>query len=117
MTTLNKYHQFYGYFRDPQLLEESKFLHNKIQQLLYSKEEEDPKIDRYFERLLYTLAGMNEIEIYCKPEMITLMSLIQAARLEAHKPDYNHTTYKDIIFEAHSVLDLLYGGGSNDNTK
>lgn len=115
MTMLNK--TKYGVvFSKEQLKGECEFLHKEIHRLLYSEEEKDPQIINYFDKLQRELAGMNEL-LLCRPELVTLMSLLEAARLEVQKPDFDHSVYRNIIFDSHSVLDRLFRGDANDNTE
>lgn len=94
-------------FIEPQVDGNCEYLHREIHKLLYSREEEDSNLDTYFKKLQCKLGGMNEM-FYHQPELITLMSVIESARIEASKPDYNHETYRTLIFDAHSILDRLF---------
>lgn len=96
-------------FTDSQLQQEAKFLHKEIHRLLYGRENEDPRLFIYYDKLQRTLSGMNEL-LSQPPELITLMSDIEAARIEALNSDYNHEAYRRLILDSHSILDRLFGG-------
>lgn len=101
-------------FTPEQLKQESVFLHKEVHRLLYSKENDDPKLPIYFDKLQRTLAGLNGL-LGEPAELISLMSYIEAARMEQLKSDFNHDAYRRLILDSHSVLDRLFGGGVDDN--
>ena len=101
-------------FADKQIESQKEFLHHEIHKLLYSKEEGDPRLNTYFDKTMRLISGMNELLSY-PPEIITLLSLLQAGKDEANKPDYNHQTYRSIIFDSHSCLDRLFRGVGDDH--
>lgn len=96
-------------FTPEQLKQESVFLHKEVHRLLYSKENEDSKLPVYFDKLQRTLAGLNGL-LGEPAELVSLMSYIEAARMEQLNVDFNHEAYRKLILDSHSVLDRLFGG-------
>lgn len=81
-------------------------LHKQVHWLLVYKEQNFEGLDKYYEFILLLLAGLKEI-IKDDAKIMELVVLIQAARVEAMKPDYNHALYRKAILDAHSIIDIL----------
>ena len=96
-------------FTPEQLEKELEFLHKEVHRLLYGKENDDPKLPIYFDKLQRMLAGLNEL-LACPPELVSLMSDIEQARIEAANPDFDHEAYRRLILDSHSILDRMFGG-------
>lgn len=97
-----------------QLKQEAEFLHKEIHRLLYGKENDDPKLQIYYDKLQRMLAGMNEL-LSQPPELVSLMSDLEAARIEAASTEFSHDAYRRLILDSHSILDRLFGGDDNDH--
>lgn len=95
----------YGEYSQEQLHSYKAKLHSKVHWLLIYKENKYPQLDNYFSSIQFQLDGLNEL-LDC-PELITLMSLLEAARMEAQKPDCNYSTYRKAVFDAHTMIDRL----------
>lgn len=99
-------HTLYGQFSAAQMKNYKKHLHNQVHWLLIYKEEQYEKLDEYFTSLLFQLIGLNELIGY--PEsLVSLASILEAARLESAKSDCNFKRYRKAILDAHSLVDKL----------
>ena len=70
--------------------------------------EECGKIDvnKSFKGLLLRLGGMNQL-LMEPVELVTVMSLLQAAMIEYNSPDFNFQTYRKLILDAGAEVDKL----------
>ena len=99
----------YGEFSKIQMQEQKKHLHNSIHWLLIYKEEDYPQLDYYFETLLWRISGLNDI-LFQPPELVTLISLLQAAKKEALKDNCDFKKYRKLILDSHSLIDKIKEG-------
>lgn len=107
----------YGEFTDNQFMDYGKRLHSMIHWLLvYSDNNEHERLDSYFEKVQYKLDGLNSV-LNNPPEMVDLVTLIEAARVIHSVKEFNKAQYRKMILDAHEVVDrmirTLTGGGSN----
>ena len=100
-------------FSEQQLHKEAIYLHKEVHRLLYAKENNDSKLPVYYDKLQRLLAGLNGL-LENPPELITLMSEIEAARIESLKKDFNHDAYRRLILDSHSIVDRLFWGANYD---
>lgn len=96
----------YGEFTKQQIKDQKKQLHSSIHWLLIYKEENYELLDRYFTSLLYRISGLNEL-FRTQPEIVTLISVLQSAKTEAKKEDFDFNIYRKLIFDAHSLVDKI----------
>ena len=96
----------YGNFTKTQMKEQKKSLHNSIHWLLIYKEEEYEYLDAYFESLLLRIGGLNDI-LFEPPELVTLLSLLHAARKEANDDKFEFKRYRKLILDSHSLIDKI----------
>lgn len=96
----------YGCFSKTQMNLHKKYLHSSIHWLLRYKEQNYPYLEEYFSSLLFKLNGMNSLLNY-PPEFVSLLSLIEGARLETHKSNFDFHAYRKAILDAHSLIDSL----------
>lgn len=96
----------YGNFSETQIKEQKKSLHNSIHWLLIYKEENYEYLDTYFESLLLRIGGLNDILLE-PPELVTLLSLLQAARKEALSDSFEFKKYRKLILDSHSLIDKI----------
>lgn len=102
----------YGEFSQNQVAEAKKSLRGSIFFLLLcvdkrtAHEYENVNIDECFKGLLLKLSGMNELFME-PPELITALSLLQAAYIEYRKPKFNFRTYRKLILDAGAEVDRL----------
>lgn len=104
----------YGNITKEQIKAQKKNLHDAIHWLLIYK---DPKIvqdskykdvdvSRYVDGLSYRIGGLNELLNH--PDcLITILSLLQAVRLELNSDSYNWSTYRKLILDIHSLVDSI----------
>ena len=96
----------YGTFSPSQIKEQKKSLHNSIPWLLIQKEENYEYLDAYFDSLLLRIGGLNDI-LFEPPELVTLLSLLQAARTESCSENFEFKRYRKLILDAHSLIDKI----------
>ena len=108
----------YGHFDDEQIERYKVKLHKELFWLLIYK---DPKtreeyvnvdFEKYFTGLMRRLDGLNELLFY-PTEMVSIMSLLEAALIESRKEDFNYKTYRKLVLDAHGLVDKI--GGVNDD--
>lgn len=102
----------YGQFDDAQFEDYKKQMHKEMFWLLLYK---DPKtrdqysyvdFNKYFESLMRKLNGLNEILSF-PVEMVSIMSLLQAAYQEAKKDDFHYSIYRKMVLDAHALVDKI----------
>lgn len=102
----------YGTFTSEQMKQQKESLHKAIFWLLLYK---DPKtkdeyrfvdFEKYFKGVMLRLNGLNEL-LYNPPEIITLLSVLQAALIESRSNPFNYKTYRKLILDAHSLIDKI----------
>lgn len=104
----------YGYFTDEQMENYKVKLHKELFWLLIYK---DPKtkdeylnvdFDKYFDGLMRRMNGLNELLSY-PTEIVSIMSLLEAALIESKKEDFNYKVYRKLVLDAHSLVDQIGG--------
>ena len=102
----------YGHFDDKQFEDYKVKLHTDLFWLLLYK---DPKtkdefnidFDKYFINLMLRIDGLNKILNY-PVEIITIMSLLQAAWDQSHQDeDFDYQSYRKLILDAHHEVDKI----------
>lgn len=110
MTKTLKY--LYGEYSVEQMEDHKKYLHSSIHWLLIYK---DPKtsyqwrnvnVDKYLDMLLRKIAGLNVL-FGCPQSIVTLMSVLEAARIELHSEDFEWAVYRKLILDAQNLVDTL----------
>lgn len=102
----------YGEFTQDQIKQTKKSLRGSIFFLLLcvdkktSHEYQEVDINKTFKGLLLKLGGMNQLFME-PPELITVMSLLQAAMIEYNNPNFNFHTYRKLILDAGAEVDKL----------
>ena len=102
----------YGEFTQDQIKQTKKSLRGSIFFLLLcvdkktSHEYQEVDINKTFKGLLLKLGGMNQLFME-SPELITVMSLLQAAMIEYNNPNFNFHTYRKLILDAGAEVDKL----------
>ena len=95
----------YGEFTQNQIAETKKSLRGSIFFLLLcvdnktSHEYKDVDVNKCFNGLLLKIGGMNKL-LMNQPELVTVMSLLQAAMNEFNNPEFNFQTYRKLILDA-----------------
>jgi hypothetical protein len=102
----------YGEFTQNQIAETKKSLRGSIFFLLLcvdkrtSHEYEEVDVNKSFKGLLLKLGGLNQL-LMNQPELVTVMSLLQAAMSEYNSSEFNYKTYRKLILDAGSEVDKL----------
>ena len=95
----------YGEFNQNQISETKKKIRNQIFFLLLIVDPEtsskfgDIDVKDAIENVLYTLGGMNDL-LFCPPEVVRVLSLVNAAYLEYQKDDFEWGVYRKLILDA-----------------
>lgn len=106
----------YGSFDDEQIKKYKVQLHKEMFWLLLYKDPKtkdgfkDVDFDKYFTTLMKKIDGLNEILMF-PVEIISIMSLLQAALIETRKEDFDFKIYRKLILDAHSIVDDINSGG------
>ena len=102
----------YGEFTQNQIAQAKKSLRGSIFFLLLcvdnktSHEYKDVDVNKSFQGLLLKLGGMNQL-LMNQPELVTVMSLLQAAMSEYNSLEFNFKTYRKLILDAGSEVEKL----------
>ena len=106
----------YGEFTDNQIRETKASLRKSIFFLLVCVDEKTSQeiieecgeidVNKNIKGLLLRLGGMNQL-LMEPPELVTVMSLLQAAMIEYNSPDFNFKTYRKLILDAGSEVNKL----------
>lgn len=102
----------YGTFTQKQIAETKKSLRGSIFFLLLcvdnktSHEYEDVDVNKSFDGLLLRMGGLNEL-LMNQTELVTAMSLLQAALIEYNNPEFRFKTYRKLILDAGAEIDKL----------
>ena len=72
-------------------------------------EYKDVDVDEAFENVLRTFGGYNEL-LGCPMPMVTVMSMLNAARMELHNREFSFATYRKLRLDAGSEV-LKIGEG------
>lgn len=102
----------YGSFDMKQLDKYKVKLHKKLFWLILYK---DPDLkgkygyinfQKYFKRLMGEIDGLNQLLSY-PPQIVEMMSLLQAAYTLTEKEKFDYKTYRKYVLDAHSLIDEL----------
>lgn len=91
----------YGSLPTTQIHTEKEKLKNAIFILLPYRESNYQLLDQYFESLLFRINGLNNL-FFNQPEIITLMSLLEAAR---HEDSF--VKYRKAVLDATALVDAI----------
>lgn len=95
----------YGEFTDKQIESNITYIRKQIYYLLLCV---DPKtkddyinvdIPKAFDSLLIKLGGLNSV-LFEPPEMVTVISLLEAALCEYNNPEFKYSIYRKLILDA-----------------
>ncbi len=67
---------------------------------------EGVNVEKTFESLMTEFGGLNELLGY-PPEMVSVLSLVNAARLEYNSSEFNWQRYRKLILDAGSQVDKI----------
>lgn len=102
----------YGEFTRDQIVQTKKSLRSSIFFLLLcvdrktAWEYEDIDVNKSFKGLLLRIGGLNDLLMH-QPELVTVLSLLQAAMTEYNNPEFNFQTYRKLILDAGAEVDRL----------
>lgn len=102
----------YGEFTEEQIVQTKKSLRGSIFFLLLcvdrktAWEYEGIDVNKSFSGLLLRIGGMNDL-LMNPPELVTVLSLLQAAMTEYNNPEFNFKTYRKLILDAGAEVDRL----------
>lgn len=109
----------YGEFSKNQIQETKKKLRKSIFFLLLCADENtlpdikkdygEVDVNKTFQGLLLKLGGMNQL-LMEPPELVTIMSLLQAALIEYNKPEFDFQVYKRLVLDAGAEVSRLKEG-------
>lgn len=99
----------YGEFTDEQIESAKTYLRKQIfTLLLYVDPELKEKYENYdvnkaFDTILHKIGGMNSI-LKEPPELVRIISMLEAAWIEYRKPEFDFKRYRSLILEAGSIV-------------
>lgn len=102
----------YGEFTQNQIAQTKKSLRGSIFFLLLcvdnktSCEYKEVDVNKCFKGLLLKLGGLNEL-LMNQPELVMVMSLLQAAMNEYNNPEFEFKTYRKLILDAGAEVEKL----------
>ena len=96
----------YGDYPHEQFHDYKKRMHKLIHWLLIYAEEQKSILDNYFDKVQRKMDGLNSLLGY-PTQIIEIMNLIESAKIEFHKPNYSHNTYRKIILDIHELIDKI----------
>lgn len=108
----NEMQHKYGYFEDYQVDNYKVKLHKELFWLLLYKDPETKEsfphlnYDKYFTGLMKKLNGLNELLMF-PVEMVSIMSLLEAAYIETQKECFDYKSYRKLILDAHNLVDKM----------
>ncbi len=111
----------YGTFTPSQIAETKKALHISVHWLLLYKDPQNAglfdykDVDHCFHSLLLKISGLNEL-LGNQPVIVSLLSVLQAARAENQSDDFNFEIYRKLILDAHSLVDKIKEGNDDKPT-
>lgn len=59
----------------------------------------DVEVDRVLSNLLYKIGGLNSV-LYYPPELVTVISLLESARIEYNNPSFDFKVYRKLVLDA-----------------
>lgn len=102
----------YGNFSEQQIKEYKIKMHKEMFWLLLYKDPEtkdqfkNTNYEKYFIGLMKKLDGLNTL-LLCPVEVVSILSLLQAAYNETKKEEFDYQSYRKLILDAHSLVDKI----------
>lgn len=102
----------YGKFDEEQFKKFQEKLHKELFWLLLYKDPKTTKeyahvdFEKYLIGLQRKINGLNELLFY-PPQIISIMSLLQAALQETRKEDFDYSVYRKLVLDAHALVDKI----------
>ena len=69
---------------------------------------ENVNFNKYFDGLMRRINGLNEL-LFNPTEIVTIMSLLEAALIETRKEDFDYLAYRKLVLDAHAQIDKIGG--------
>lgn len=91
----------YGEISDCTIVQNFNDLIGQIFKLLPYKESDNEDLDYYFHTLLFRLTGLSQV-LYSCPELVTVISILEAARTET-----DFKLYRKAVLDSCSILKKL----------
>lgn len=104
----------YGYFTDKQMENYKVKLHKELFWLLIYKDPDtkdkyqNVDFNKYFDGLMRKINGLNKLLFY-PVEIVSIMSLLEAALIESQKEDFNFQVYRKLVLDTHALVDKIGG--------
>lgn len=104
----------YGTFEKEQMEQFKVKLHKELFWLLIYKDpktcEEYANVNfyKYYEGVMRKIDGLNEL-LFHPPEIVSIMSLLEAALIETKKEIFNYKAYRKLILDTHALVDKIGG--------
>ncbi len=108
----------YGSFTADQIRETKRSLRGSIFFVLLcidpetAHEHTEVDVNKLFDNLLFKIDGLNEILMHQK-ELVDIMSLLQEAKIQYNRPDYDFSICRKLILDAGSEVLKLKDGDSD----
>lgn len=99
----------YGEYTREQFHDYKKRMHSLIHWLLIYAEENESNLNNYFNKVQYKLNGLNELINY-PVQLVEIMNLVESAKIEYNKINYDHSVYRKIILDIHELIDKIPEG-------
>lgn len=112
---MDRVKNLYGEFTQSQIAQTKKSLRSSIFFLLLcvdkrtAQDYEDVDVNKCFEGLLLRMGGLNDL-LMNQPEIVTSMSLLQAAKREFNKDRFIFFRYRKLILDAGAEIEKLKEG-------
>ena len=107
-------HNKYGNFSNEQMENFKVKLHKELFWLLIYKDPETKEdysnvnFEKYFTGLMKKINGLNSLLFY-PSEIVSIMSLLEAALMETQEIDFDYKIYRKLILDAHNLVDKIGG--------
>lgn len=96
----------YGAIPNDQFTAYKKRLHSAVHWLLVYADNNNPALKTYFATVQYKLLGLNSLLEY-SPRIVEMMVLLESAKLEYEKEDFNKKLYRRTILDIHDLVDRI----------
>lgn len=97
----------YGVLPDAEFEDYRERLHSLIHWLLIYRDEANPCLSQYFEKVQAKLAGFSSL-LQDTPLCVELMVLIESARVLTQKDECDQRLFRKMIFDAHELIDRIF---------
>lgn len=67
------------------------------------QEYKEINVNKTFENIMFKISGLNQL-LFCPPELVTILSLLEQAMVEYNNPDFEFRRYRKLILDAGSEV-------------